>query len=77
MRGVSSPMRVTQEGPDGLSRYCPVRVICLEIQLCFLTGALLWQVKLRKRCLKRYISREVYTLLRNQNRQINSIPITA
>ncbi len=48
MRGVSSPMRVTQEGPDGLSRYCPVRVICLEIQLCFLTGALLWQVKLRK-----------------------------
>lgn len=29
------------------------------------------------RCLKRYISREVYTLLRNQNRQINSIPITA
>ncbi len=147
MRGVSSPMRVTQEGPDGLSRYCPVRVICLEIQLCFLTGALLWPVKLRKpllwvawihtkictlllsektnryrlnrggdraansalhiiaigrlqtddktkeyvarrvaeghtkmeviRCLKRYISREVYTLLRNQNRQINSIPITA
>ena len=48
MRGISSPMRVTQEGPDGLSRYCPVRVICLEIQLCFLTGALLWQVKLRK-----------------------------
>ncbi|GCQ95060.1 IS100 transposase [Escherichia coli] len=38
MRGVSSPMRVIQEGPDGLSRYCPVRVICLEIQLCFLTG---------------------------------------
>lgn len=35
-------MRVTQERPDGLSRYCPVRVICLEIQLCFLTGALLW-----------------------------------
>jgi hypothetical protein len=33
MRGISSPMRVTQEGPDGLSRYCPVRVICLEIQL--------------------------------------------
>ncbi|MDM3423555.1 hypothetical protein [Citrobacter sp. Cb026] len=32
MRGISSPMRVTQEGPDGLSRYCPVRVICLEIQ---------------------------------------------
>ncbi|WP_259271677.1 transposase, partial [Klebsiella pneumoniae] len=29
------------------------------------------------RCLKRYISREVYTLLRNQNRRINSIPITA
>lgn len=29
------------------------------------------------RCLKRYISREVYTLLRNQNRQIDSIPITA
>lgn len=28
------------------------------------------------RCLKRYISREVYTLLRNQNRQISSIPIT-
>lgn len=28
-------------------------------------------------CLKRYISREVYTLLRNQNRQVNSIPITA
>ncbi len=28
-------------------------------------------------CLKRYISREVYTLLRNQNRQSNSIPITA
>ena len=48
MRGVSSLMRVTQEGPDGLSRYCPGRVICLEIQLCFLTGALLWQVKLRK-----------------------------
>ncbi|WP_212740878.1 hypothetical protein, partial [Escherichia coli] len=48
MRGVSSPIRVTQEGPDGLSRYCPVRVICLEIQLCFLTGALLWPVKLRK-----------------------------
>ncbi len=49
MRGVSSPVRVTQEGPDGLSRYCPVRVICLEVpQLCFLTGALLWQVKLRK-----------------------------
>lgn len=41
-------MRVTQEGPDGLSRYCPVRVIYLEIQLCFLTEALLWQVKLRK-----------------------------
>ncbi|WP_208110489.1 hypothetical protein, partial [Enterobacter sp. AG326] len=33
MRGFSSPVRVTQEGPDGLSRYCPVRVICLEIQL--------------------------------------------
>ena len=45
MRGVSSPMRVTQEGLTALSRYCPVRVICLEIQLCFLTGALLWQVK--------------------------------
>lgn len=29
------------------------------------------------RCLKRYISREVYSLLRNQNRQVNSIPITA
>ncbi|MFA7936068.1 IS110 family transposase, partial [Klebsiella oxytoca] len=29
------------------------------------------------RSLKRYISREVYTLLRNQNRRINSIPITA
>lgn len=29
------------------------------------------------RCLKRYISREVYTLLRNQNRYVNSIPITA
>ncbi|WP_445084114.1 transposase, partial [Escherichia coli] len=29
------------------------------------------------RCLKRYISREVYTLLRNQNRRINRIPITA
>lgn len=27
MRGFSSPMRVTQEGPDGLSLYCPVRVI--------------------------------------------------
>ena len=27
------------------------------------------------RCLKRYISREVYILLRNQNRKINSIPI--
>lgn len=27
------------------------------------------------RCLKRYISREVYTLLRNQNRQINSTQI--
>ncbi|HBX5688620.1 TPA: transposase, partial [Klebsiella pneumoniae] len=39
---------VTQEGPDGLSRYCPVRVICLEIQLCFLTGALSWLIKLPK-----------------------------
>jgi hypothetical protein len=29
------------------------------------------------RCLKRYISREVYTLLRNQNRLINSTQITA
>ncbi len=29
------------------------------------------------RCLKRYISREIYTLLRNQNRQVNSISITA
>mgnify|MGYP003044005214 FL=1 len=29
------------------------------------------------RCLKRYISREVYTLLRNQNRHVNSIPITS
>ncbi|EFV3692248.1 IS110 family transposase, partial [Salmonella enterica] len=29
------------------------------------------------RCLKRYISREVYTLLRDQNSQINSIPIMA
>ncbi|EFO0656953.1 hypothetical protein DY339_25410, partial [Escherichia coli] len=48
MRGISSPMRVTQEGPDGLSRYCPVRVICLEIQLCFLTGALSWLIKLPK-----------------------------
>lgn len=28
------------------------------------------------RCLKRYISREVYTLLRNQNRQFNSTQIT-
>ncbi|EPV8601771.1 hypothetical protein ACWAUA_004833, partial [Enterobacter roggenkampii] len=27
MRGFSSPMRVTQEGPDVLSPYCPVRVI--------------------------------------------------
>lgn len=27
------------------------------------------------RCLKRYISREVYTLLRNKNRQINSTQI--
>lgn len=27
MRGFSSPMRVTQEGPDSLSLYCPVRVI--------------------------------------------------
>ncbi|CAQ86963.1 hypothetical protein EFER_p0051 (plasmid) [Escherichia fergusonii ATCC 35469] len=48
MRGISSPMRVIQEGPDGLSRYCPVRVICLEIQLCFLTGALSWLIKLPK-----------------------------
>ncbi len=48
MRGISSPMRVTQEGPDGLSRYGPVRVICLEIQLCFLTGALSWLIKLPK-----------------------------
>ncbi|AWJ98028.1 hypothetical protein C5P26_24425 [Escherichia coli] len=48
MRGISSPMRVTQEGPDGLSRYCPVRVICLEIQLCFLTGAPSWLIKLPK-----------------------------
>ncbi|EMR7702243.1 transposase, partial [Escherichia coli] len=29
------------------------------------------------RCLKRYISREVYTLLRNQNRHVNCIPITS
>lgn len=29
------------------------------------------------RCLNRYISCEVYTLLRNQNRQVNSISITA
>ncbi len=29
------------------------------------------------RCLKRCISREVYTLLRNQNRLINSPPLTA
>ena len=29
------------------------------------------------RCLKCYISREVYKLLRNQNRQVNSIPIMA
>nr|AAZ76505.1 transposase, C-terminal part [Escherichia coli] len=29
------------------------------------------------RCLKRYISRVVYTLLRNQNRHVNSIPITS
>lgn len=29
------------------------------------------------RCLKRYISLKVYTLLRNQNRQVNSIPIMA
>lgn len=29
------------------------------------------------RCLKRYISREVYTLLRNQNKRVNSIPIMA
>jgi hypothetical protein len=27
------------------------------------------------RCLKRYIAREVFTLLRNQNRQINSTQI--
>ncbi|OUK47262.1 transposase [Escherichia coli] len=27
---------------------CPVRVICLEIQLCFLTGALSWLIKLPK-----------------------------
>lgn len=31
---------------------------------------------LKRYCLKRYISREVYTLLRNQNRQINSTQIT-
>lgn len=31
MRGIFSPGRVTQGGPDGLSHYCPVRVICLEI----------------------------------------------
>lgn len=30
MRGIFSPVRVTQEGPDGLSRYCPVRVIYLS-----------------------------------------------
>ncbi|OPL25695.1 transposase [Morganella morganii] len=45
---ISSPVRVTQEGPDGLSRYCPVWVIGLEIQLCFLTGALSWLIKLPK-----------------------------
>lgn len=28
------------------------------------------------RCLKLYISREIYTLLRNLNRPINTIPIT-
>ncbi|MDE1478818.1 IS110 family transposase, partial [Xenorhabdus bovienii] len=28
------------------------------------------------RCLKRYISREIFTLLRNRNRQINSVQIT-
>lgn len=48
MRSISSPVRVTQEGSDGLSLYCPVRVICLEIQFCFLTGALSWLIKLPK-----------------------------
>lgn len=48
MRGISSPVRVTQEGPDGLSHYYPVRVICLEIQLCFLTGVLSWLITLPK-----------------------------
>ena len=28
------------------------------------------------RCLKRYISREVYSLLRNQNRQVNRITVS-
>ncbi len=42
------PMRVTQEGPDGLSRYCPVRVICLEIPTLFhLTeSSVNWLIKL-------------------------------
>lgn len=44
MRGIFSSVRVTQEGPDGLSHYCPVRVICQEIQLCFLTGVLSWLI---------------------------------
>lgn len=48
MRGISLPVRVTQKRPDGLSRYCPVQVICLEIQLCFLTGAVSWLITLPK-----------------------------
>lgn len=46
MLGVSSPMRVTQEELDGLSRYYPVRGICLEIQFYFHTGALSWLIKI-------------------------------
>lgn len=48
MQGISSPVRVDQEGSDGLSLYSPVRVICLEIQFCFLTGALSGLIKLPK-----------------------------
>lgn len=48
MRGISSPVRVTQKGSDSLSLYCPVRIICLEIHLYFLTGVVSWLTTLPK-----------------------------
>ncbi|TCV06338.1 hypothetical protein EDC54_104247 [Samsonia erythrinae] len=73
MRRFSSQIGVTLDQPKSLFRYYAVRVICLEIQLFFLTGALSWLLKLLKPPLRvAWIHIKICTLQLSCKRTIKS-----